>query len=158
MKKAAQTKAAPRPRDPRSPAPGTVIRKLDRRGAVRYECTVLEEGISCKDTTFRSLSGAAMAAPKDVGLSSSANGFLFWGAIKQPVCEADPIASLEKAWERFRERAHDGVAGAKNDDARARLKDAIAPQSSALAEITAHYGSCLPPGATHRPSRRPDRA
>ena len=128
----------PRPRDQRLPAPGTVLQKKDRQGGVRCECTVEEEGVRYNGTVYRSLSAAAMAASKDMGNGGRAqNGFLFWGLIKQPARASDPVAALERAWERYRERATGAVAGAKGDDeARARIKDAITRQADALVEIT----------------------
>jgi hypothetical protein len=75
--------AEPRERDSRLPAPGTVLKKLDRHGAVRCECKVTDAGIVYKGETFRSLSAAAMAAAKDLGTKGAVNGFLFWGLIKQ---------------------------------------------------------------------------
>ena len=75
---------APRARDPRLPAPGTVLQKKDRQGVARCECTVEEDGIRFKGTLYRSLSAAAMAASKDLGLGGQAqNGFLFWGLVRQ---------------------------------------------------------------------------
>lgn len=50
---------------------------------------------------------------------------------------ADPVAALEHAWERYRQRATCAVVGAKGDDeARARVKEAIGRQADAFAEIT----------------------
>jgi hypothetical protein len=54
----------------RLPAVGTVIKKTDRHGAVRCQCTVVEEGVRYKGRVFGSLSGAAMAAAQDLGLKN----------------------------------------------------------------------------------------
>ena len=54
----------------RLPPPGTVIQKLDRYGAIRCECAVEEAGIRYHGNLYRSLSGAAMAAAKDLGLTN----------------------------------------------------------------------------------------
>lgn len=63
---------------------GTMLRKLDRDGNVRCECTVEEGGYRYGKTLFRSLSAAAAAAAKDLGLAGkSFNGYVFWG-LKQP--------------------------------------------------------------------------
>ena len=64
------TLAAPTTPDPRLPAPGTVLEKRDRHGAVRCECTVEEGGIRYAGKVYRSLSSAAMAAAKDLGLNN----------------------------------------------------------------------------------------
>jgi hypothetical protein len=60
-----------------------VLKKLDRSGAVRCECKVTETGFRYNGEDYRSLSAAAMAAAKDLGIAGSQNGFLFWGIIKQ---------------------------------------------------------------------------
>ncbi len=51
--------------DAHLPAPGTLLQKRDRHGAVRCECTVEEGGIRHAGHFYRSLSAAAMAAAKD---------------------------------------------------------------------------------------------
>jgi hypothetical protein len=93
---------APRTPDPRLPAPGTVLQKRDRHGAVRCECTVEEGGIRYAGKVYRSLSSAAMAAAKDLGLNNKTqNGFTFWGISKPPRRSGDPLEALERAWERY---------------------------------------------------------
>jgi hypothetical protein len=77
-----------------------------------------------------------MAALKDLGIGGGANGFLFWGLIKQAPRAGDPIAAFERVWERYRERANVAVETAKTDDVRARVKDAIARRTGAFAKIT----------------------
>jgi hypothetical protein len=136
-KTTAKATKAPRARDPRLPEPGTVLQKKDRQGIVRCECTVEADGIRYQGTLYRSLSAAAMAASKDMGLGGRAqNGYLFWRLIKQPSRGGDPVAALERAWERYRERATGAVASARDDGGRARIKDLLARQADALAEIT----------------------
>jgi hypothetical protein len=95
--------AAPRTPDPRLPAPGTVLQKRDRHGAVRCECTIEEGGaIRYAGKTYRSLSSAAMAAAKDLGLGGKTqNGFSFWGLSKPPRRPSDPLVTLERAWARY---------------------------------------------------------
>ena len=44
--------------DPRLPAPGTVIEKRERHGAVRCECKIEEGGIRYAGTLYRSISSA----------------------------------------------------------------------------------------------------
>jgi len=88
--------------DPRLPAPGTLLQKRDRHGAVRCECTVEEGGIRYRDQLYRSLSGAAMAAAKDLGLANKTqNGFAFWGITKPSRKPGDPLVALNRAWERY---------------------------------------------------------
>jgi hypothetical protein len=94
--------AAPHTPDPRLPAPGTLLQKRDRHGAVRCECTVEEDGIRYAGKVYRSLSAAAMAAAKDLGLTNKTqNGFVFWGLSKPPRKPGDPLVTLERAWERY---------------------------------------------------------
>ncbi len=103
----ATTKASAGPateRDPRLPPPGTVLRKLDRHNAVRCECTVTADGVEYKGETFRSLSGAAMAAAKDLNISGSQNGYLFFGLAKQERKLKNPVQVIEKAWDRYSAR------------------------------------------------------
>lgn len=89
-------------RDPRLPEPGTVIQKRDRQGNVRCECTVEADGVRYNGTLYRSLSSAAMAATKDLGLGGrTANGFTFWALSKAPRRPIDPVAALERAWDRY---------------------------------------------------------
>jgi len=90
--KPAKAKAAKAPRvsgqtglaaDPRLPKVGTTIEKKDRAGKVRCSCRVEADGIRYGGKLYHSLSAAAMAAAKHLGLSSGAiNGFLFWGLTK----------------------------------------------------------------------------
>ncbi|HEY7330657.1 MAG TPA: DUF262 domain-containing protein [Gemmataceae bacterium] len=65
--------------DVRIPPIGTVIQKRGRGGDIRAECTVVEGGIRYKSKIYKSLTAAARAAAKDLGLSCAAvNGFAFW--------------------------------------------------------------------------------
>lgn len=94
--------AAPQTPNPRLPAPGTLLQKRDRHGAVRCECTVEADGIRYAGKVYKSLSAAAMAAAKDLGLTNKTqNGFVFWGLSKPPRKPGDPLAQLERAWERY---------------------------------------------------------
>jgi hypothetical protein len=131
-------KAEPRPRDPRLPAPGTVLQKKDRQGNVRCECTIEEDGIRFKGTLYRSLSAAAMAASKDLGLGGRAqNGFLFFGLVKQPARASDPVAALEHAWERYRERLFSTVERVASEDM-PRVQGAIEAHAKALGGFLQH--------------------
>lgn len=90
-----------RQRDPRLPAPGTVIEKRDRHGNVRCTCTIQDDTILYNGKAYPSISAAALAAAKDLGLQNSTqNGFTFWG-LSKPERRADPAARLEHAWQRY---------------------------------------------------------
>jgi hypothetical protein len=96
------TPAAPGAPDPRLPPPGTLLQKLDRHGKLRCECTVEEGGFRYAGELYRSLSAAAMAAAKGLGLNNrTQNGFAFWGITKPSRRPIDPLAALERSWERY---------------------------------------------------------
>jgi len=94
--------SAPRPaaKPQASPfTPGTVLRKNDREGKVRCECTVEAEGFRYKGKLYNSLSGAAAAAAKDLKLSgTSFNGYVFWGL---KASGRDPLDRVEHFWRRY---------------------------------------------------------
>jgi len=80
--------SAPATPDARLPPPGTLLQKLDRHGAVRCECSVQEDGIHYAGQIYRSISAAAMAAAKDLGLANKTqNGFTFWGSALREAAE-----------------------------------------------------------------------
>ena len=97
-------KAAPPAPTPAAPnaalTPGAVLRKTDRAGKVRCECTVDAAGYRYQGTVHSSLSSAAAAAAKDLGLSgSSFNGYVFWGLSKPS--GRDPLHRVEHLWQRY---------------------------------------------------------
>ena len=123
----------PRARDPRLPAPGTVLQKKDRQGTARCECTVEADGVLYNGTSYRSLSSAAMAASKDLGLGGQAqNGFLFWGLVRQGPREKDPVVALEHAWERYRARAEGILKTGVTDENRAKVLSTVKKHVDAL--------------------------
>ncbi len=110
-----------------------MLQKKDRQGEVRCECTVEQDGIRYRDTLYRSLSAAAMAASKDMGLGGRAqNGFLFWGLVKQGPREKDPVAALEHAWERYRARAEGILQTGVTDENRANVLSTVKKHVDAL--------------------------
>jgi hypothetical protein len=100
-------------RDPRIPEVGTVIRKLDRHGSTRCQCEVVEGGFEYKGELFKSLSGAACAAAKDLGIHGQVNGFVFWGIVKEPRAK-NPVQAIERVWDRYSARVK-AIAGAGLD-------------------------------------------
>ena len=131
--KASKPTKPPRPRDPRLPEPGTILQKRDRQGAVRCECTVEQDGIRYQGTLYRSLSAAAMAASKDMGLSGRAhNGYLFWGLIKQRSREKDPIAALDRAWARYEARAKGILESSLADETKAKVLSTVRKHAGTL--------------------------
>jgi len=105
--------------------PGTVLRKLDRAGKSRCECTVEQGGYRYKTTLHASLSAAAAAAAKDLGLSgASFNGYVFWGLSKPS--GRDPLHRIEHLWQRY------------SNAAAALLKGDTAEKSAGLARLRQH--------------------
>ena len=155
--------AEPRERDSRLPPPGTVLQKKDRQGNVRCECRVLEHGVEYNGIEYRSLSAAAAAAAKDLGIKcSQVNGFLFWNLAKAVARPVDQMGALNRAWERFHERASSLLADAKNDEVLGldqtlaglppRAHVPLLPQALQRTRYT------LPPsGPQHRPAHPTDR-
>jgi hypothetical protein len=120
---------------PRLPPIGTVIKKLDRYGNVRCQCTITDEGVRYKSRSFRSLSGAAMAAARDLGLENKTqNGFTFWGLSKPTRKLEDPGAAVTKASDRFRKLAAMALKGA-SDENRARVRAALEVHGSAVERL-----------------------
>ncbi len=118
--------------DARLPAPGTVLKKTDRHGAVRCECTVEEAGIRYAGTLYSSISSAALAAAKDLGLKNKTqNGYIFWGLAKPPRPVGDPVEALERAWERYRERAEAVAKEKLEEDVRKKVLAAVSRHSLA---------------------------
>jgi hypothetical protein len=140
-KEAAPVAASPAPSpapatpDPRLPAAGTLLQKLDRHGAVRCECAVEADGIHYQGTTYRSLSAAAMAAAKELGLENrTQNGFTFWGLSKPSRAPTDPLAALDRAWERYQGGAAAAVKGA-TDENRGAIAAAISKHAKAIESL-----------------------
>jgi hypothetical protein len=122
--------------DPRLPAVGSVIQKRDRHGAIRCECTVEEGGIRYAGTLYRSISSAALAAAKDLGLrNKSENGYVFWGLVKLHRPGTDPVAAFERAWERYQERAEALVRDGVTEENREKLKAVVGKQAAAIAKL-----------------------
>jgi len=102
-------------RDPRLPETGTVLRKLDRQGAVRCQCTVEADGIRYGGKVYRSLSAAAGSAASDLGIKGAQNGYIFWGISKPVRAGEDLLVRLEKSWNRYEACARSVVATAPSD-------------------------------------------
>jgi len=99
----------------RLPPVGTVIKKVDRYGTVRCQCTITEQGVRYKGHDYGSLSGAAMAAAKDLGLENKTqNGFTFWGLTKPTRTLDDPETAVQKASDRFQKLAAVALKGASD--------------------------------------------
>lgn len=118
--------------DPRLPAVGTTIQKRDRAGHVRCSCEVIADGIKYAGTVYSSLSGAAMAAARDLGLTNKTqNGYVFWGLSKPQRPAADAVEALQRAWQRYQERAKEAVAAA-TDESREGVRYELGKQAEAI--------------------------
>ena len=105
--------AAPNPaRDPRLPEPGTVLRKVDRQGNARCECTVEADGIRYGGKLYRSLSAAATAAAADLEVKGAQNGYVFWCLSRPTRAGEDPLTRLQKSWDRYQACARSVIATA----------------------------------------------
>jgi len=132
---AAKTEKALAP-DPRLPAQGTTIEKHDRHGAVRCKCTVEEGGIRYSGKVYTSLSGAAMAAAKDLDLKNKTqNGYIFWGLIKPPRPASDPLVALERAWERYRDRVETLVKEGVTEENRGKVAAALGKHAHLIEKL-----------------------
>ena len=130
------TPATPRTPDPRLPPPGTVLQKKDRHGAVRCECTVEEGGIRYAGKVYRSLSSAAMAAAKDLGLTNKTqNGWIFWGLTKPPRRPSDPLVALDRAWERYHGNVEALVKEGVTDENRSKVVAAIRKHAQVIESL-----------------------
>ena len=138
-KMAAKPAAAPRERDPRLPPPGTVLKKLDRAGAVRCECKVTEAGIIYKGETFRSLSAAAMAAAKDLGVAGAQNGYVFWSLVKPAPRVTDPVEVLQAAWNRYHERVKAITGGEMEGSIKMKISNALDRQGREIIEVASTF-------------------
>jgi hypothetical protein len=124
--------------DPRLPAPGTLLQKRARHGAVRCECTVEADGVRYAGKIYKSLSAAAMAAAKDLGLTNKTqNGFVFWGLSKPPRQPSDPLVALERAWERYQGQVLALLKGGVTDDNRVEVAATIAGHVQAIENMRA---------------------
>jgi hypothetical protein len=122
--------------DPRLPAVGTTLEKRDRHGAVRCKCAVEGGGIRYDGKVYSSLSGAAMAAAKDLGLKNKTqNGYIFWGLVKPPRLASDPIQGLERAWERYRDRAQALVKEGVTEENRSRVATVIGKHGQLIEKL-----------------------
>ncbi len=123
------------------PPVGTVVVKSDRHGKERVRCVVAEGGqIEYAGKMYTSLTGAAMVAQRDLGLTSkTVNGWLFWG-LKSPArtrpasTGRDPLTGLNKAWTNYLERAKASLDPA-DAATRAKLNEAVARHVAELVSL-----------------------
>lgn len=122
----------PETRDGRLPPVGTKLLKCDRLGRVRCECEVTARGFVYRGTTYRSLSAAASAAAKDLGISTRVNGFVFFNLAKPSRGAKDPADALTVLGERFAARASLLLRCASSAESGARVRRAIETHAKAV--------------------------
>lgn len=135
-KPAPTPKGAPRATDPRLPTPGTVLQKTDRHGKVRCECTVEADGVRYGGTLFRSISSAALAAARDLGLKNKTqNGYVFWGIVKLGGA-TNHLASVEASWQRYCQRVARLIKEGVTDENRNEVAGALGKHLKAIEDFT----------------------
>jgi hypothetical protein len=96
---------------------------------------VTDTGFLYKSETYRSLSAAAMAAAKDLGVAGAQNGFIFWSLVKPAPRVTDPIEALQAAWERYHARVK-AIAGAEMEGpVRMKVSNALDRQGREIIEV-----------------------
>jgi len=73
-----------------------------------------------------------------MGSSPLQDGYAFWGlkkAAERAASKKDPVESLQKAWDRYRERAEGLVKGA-SDESRPKLFEALNQHATTLMQLT----------------------
>lgn len=125
----------------RMPLVGTVLVKKDRAGQQRCACEVTAEGIRYQGQVYRSLSAAALAAARDLGLTSkTVDGFAWWGLKRTPRGVAngrDPLKQFDRAWATFRERVNRLLGDDVPEEERGRVLEALRDRARELASLGA---------------------
>ncbi len=101
--------AAPEDGERRLPPVGTVIEKRDRKGQLRASCKVVEGERVEYAGKVTSISGAAVAAARDLGLQTKTlNGWTWWDGLdaraprpRKEKAPKDHTEGLGKAWGRY---------------------------------------------------------
>ena len=94
-------------------------------------------GIRYRGKMYSSLSAAAVAAAKDLGLASKAlNGNVFWGLSKPGGTGSDPISAMERAWARYTDVVQYAASGNAGVD-RGKLRTLIGKHVETLSALSA---------------------
>lgn len=119
--------------DPRLPQVPTTLVRRDRHGVAQCECTVGPDGIFYNGQRYRSLSGAASAASKDLGLNPVVNGYVFFQLIKPARTRMGDLERLQNMGKRYEEHLDALLAGRPGEPP----NDAVKNESEAHAERVA---------------------
>lgn len=122
------------------PPAGTEITKFflrgPNRGKPRCRCTVEEDGIRYKTRLYTSLSAAAMAAAKDLGLTNKTqNGYVFWNLTKPRRPAADHKEASSRAFERYVSRITPLVSRNQDPESRAATATMLREQIATLEDL-----------------------
>lgn len=90
--------------DPRLPQIPTTLVRRNRHGVVQCECTAGPDGIFYNGRKYRSLSGAASAASKDLGLNPVVNGYVFFHLAKPGRARLGEVERLRRLGNRYEEK------------------------------------------------------
>lgn len=119
--------------DPRLPQVPTTLVRRDRHGVAQCECTVGPDGIFYNGQRYRSLSGAASAASKELGLNPVVNGYVFFQLVKPPRTRMGDVERLKNMGKRYEEHLGALLAGRPGESP----DDAVKNESEAHAERVA---------------------
>jgi hypothetical protein len=122
-------------RDPRLPPVGTKLLKRDRSGSVLVECLVEEGGFRYRGTLYSSLSAAASAAAKDLGVSSSVNGFVWFGLAKPTRPVRNAVDHLRTIADRFQREAAAYLARMDPPEKLAEVRREVEAHAARLADL-----------------------
>ena len=104
----------------------------------RYNITTTADklGVRYAGRVYTSLSGAAMAAAKDLDLKNKTqNGYIFWGLSKPPRPASDPLVALERAWERYRDRVERLVKEGVTEENRGKVAAALGKHAHLIEKL-----------------------
>ena len=77
-----------------------------------------------------------MAAAKDLGLTNKTqNGFVFWGLSKPARHPGDPLAALDRAWERYHGSVEALVKEGVTDENRSQVVSAIRKHAQVIESL-----------------------
>lgn len=123
------------PRDPRLPQVPTTLVRRNRQGVVQCECTVGPEGIFYNGRKFGSLSGAASAASKDLGLNPVVNGYVFFHLAKPARAKLGEVERLRRIGNRYEEQLSALILAGSGEQPGAALMEEIDAHERRLRKI-----------------------
>jgi hypothetical protein len=123
--------------DHRLPQVPTTLVRRDRHGVVQCECTVGPNGILYNGRTYRSLSGAASAASKDLGMNPVVNGFVFFHLAKPARGRVSDVERLQRIGKRYEEQLGAMLSGRSGEPPDEAVKNESAAHAERVVRILA---------------------